>query len=398
MDRLFCFILIILHSLVFFSVLPAAGRSEDKQTARNSGFKDRAAPTETELRKIFSDHRIWSTTKGKQGKKADLSGADLRKANLKEAQLDSAILREANLNGVNLSKIDLRGADLRGASLRETDLSGARLNTAKLSDADLSRAVLIKADLRESDLTGADISGTDLSGAMLNDSNLTKVKFQPDIIPPIRDIAFAENLSKLKYNKSRQALTELREGFKAAGLRRQEREVTYAINHIQRKRLWRNQDSDVLNRIESVFYLVFFELTCAYGMSPGRLILILFGFIVVFTIPYYRSLSSDGEDGIWIIWIPDRVRKDIGAPEPVRLNGKGITVLKMALYFSVLSAFSIGWRELNVGNWISRLQKYEYSLRATGWVRMASGLQSLISVYLLALWVLTFFGRPFETL
>ena len=67
-----------------------------------------------------------------------------------------------------------------------------------------------------------------------------------------------------------------------------------------------------------------------------------------------------------------------------------------SLYFSVLSAFHLGWRELNVGTWISRMQPREYTLRATGWVRTVSGIQSLLSVYLLALWVLTYFGRPFE--
>ena len=30
------------------------------------------------------------------------------------------------------------------------------------------------------------------------------------------------------------------------------------------------------------------------------------------------------------------------------------------------------------------------------WVRVVSGVQSLLSVYLLALWVLTYFGRPFD--
>jgi hypothetical protein len=35
-------------------------------------------------------------------------------------------------------------------------------------------------------------------------------------------------------------------------------------------------------------------------------------------------------------------------------------------------------------------------LRATGWVRTVAGIQSLLSVYLLALWVLTYFGQPFE--
>ena len=68
----------------------------------------------------------------------------------------------------------------------------------------------------------------------------------------------------------------------------------------------------------------------------------------------------------------------------------------MGLYFSLLSAFHIGWRELSLGTWLSRVQPREYQLVATGWVRTVSGLQSIISVYLLALWILTYFGRPFE--
>jgi hypothetical protein len=44
------------------------------------------------------------------------------------------------------------------------------------------------------------------------------------------------------------------------------------------------------------------------------------------------------------------------------------------------------------------MQPREYTLRATGWARMVSGAQSLLSIYLLALSVLTYFGRPFEGL
>ena len=50
---------------------------------------------------------------------------------------------------------------------------------------------------------------------------------------------------------------------------------------------------------------------------------------------------------------------------------------RIALYFSFLSAFHLGWRELNVGTWIARVQQRNYTLSATGWVRSVSGLQSL---------------------
>jgi hypothetical protein len=55
---------------------------------------------------------------------------------------------------------------------------------------------------------------------------------------------------------------------------------------------------------------------------------------------------------------------------------RGLSVLLMGLYFSLLSAFSLGWRELNVGTWIARVQPREYVLRATGWVRTVAGIQS----------------------
>ncbi len=79
-----------------------------------------------------------------------------------------------------------------------------------------------------------------------------------------------------------------------------------------------------------------------------------------------------------------------------RLTPRGIAAFGQAFYFSVISAFHVGWRDLNVGSWIARMQPREYTLRAKGWVRVVSGIQSLISVYLIAMWALTYFGMPFE--
>ncbi len=84
------------------------------------------------------------------------------------------------------------------------------------------------------------------------------------------------------------------------------------------------------------------------------------------------------------------------AAEVSRFHRQGILIAFWhAFYFSVLSAFHIGWRDFNVGNWITRLQPTETILRPRGWVRVISGIQSLLSVYLLALWALVYFGRPF---
>jgi uncharacterized protein YjbI with pentapeptide repeats len=317
-----------------------------------------------------------------------------------------------------------------GASFPKAEFTGgAYFVEAKFTgDADFSEAKFPgMASFYRAEFTGeASFSGLDLSEADLSHANLSGVIFQPKKIPTIRNIAFAKNLSKMKYESSPQALTELREGFKNAGLRTQEREITYAIKYTQTTKLWSDleyslddlggldpttaslykkqdrkfvlKDRIIWRKLESLFNLIFFELTCAYGMKPGRpLIILFFAIIPLFSIPYsFVLMRPPKRDGIWKAWISDRVRKDLGSEEPVRLNLGFFSALRYGFYFSLISAFSIGWRELNVGNWITRIQWREYTLRASGWVRMVSGFQSLVSVYLLAMWVLTYFGRPFE--
>ncbi|HAU5473222.1 TPA: pentapeptide repeat-containing protein [Cronobacter sakazakii] len=95
-----------------------------------------------ELSKILDEHKVWVTSFGENGSKADLrganlSGADLRGANLCGADLCDADLRGANLCDANLCDANLRGANLRGANLRGADLRGANLCDADLCDANL---------------------------------------------------------------------------------------------------------------------------------------------------------------------------------------------------------------------------------------------------------------------
>ncbi|HAT2607092.1 TPA: pentapeptide repeat-containing protein, partial [Kluyvera intermedia] len=56
----------------------------------------------TELSRILEEHKVYVTSFGASGSKADLRGANLRGANL----------RDADLRGANLRDADLRGADL----------------------------------------------------------------------------------------------------------------------------------------------------------------------------------------------------------------------------------------------------------------------------------------------
>jgi hypothetical protein len=66
-------------------------------------------------------------------------------------------------------------------------------------------------------------------------------------------------------------------------------------------------------------------------------------------------------------------------------------MLFWALFFALMTAFNIEFRDINFGRWLRLLTGSEYDRKAKGWARTVAGRQSLFSVYLIALWVLTYF-------
>ncbi|WP_317473092.1 pentapeptide repeat-containing protein [Cronobacter sakazakii] len=90
-----------------------------------------------ELSKILDEHKVWVTSFGENGSKANLRGANLRGADLRGANLCGADLCGADLRGADLCDANLRDANLRGANLRGANLRGADLRGADLRGADL---------------------------------------------------------------------------------------------------------------------------------------------------------------------------------------------------------------------------------------------------------------------
>jgi uncharacterized protein YjbI with pentapeptide repeats len=395
-----------------------------RHTDPQAWLKSRGKPDDERVK------QAWLGSRGKPGdewvkicaaelQKEDLWYTNLQKANLYEADLRKADLRWADFRGADLRYAKLQNADLRCADLEGAFLFGANLEGARLWDANLQGACLDRANVHK-----ADLGGVSLQGAVYEPI--------PDKLPDYWTLTHPRNrLDTLVFRYSPAALMALRGAFKNGGMRTQERQLTYAIERTKRLQAW---DSS----FERGFRYIAFELTSDYGMSYERPLLILAVSIVVFSFVYMSAvLNIRGPAGIWMVWLPERVHQEGGEAAPVRVTSTfwfsppqswaarrwrrglrdgwsapptksqsarrwrrglrdGRNALLIGLYFSLLSAFSLGWRELNVGTWIARLQSREYILRPTGWVRTVAGIQSLLSVYLLALWVLTYFGRPFE--
>ncbi len=414
---------------------------------------------ESEFEAKLIKHKKWIDTDCKEGERAVLYGINLRGKSLRKINLQGAYLAGANFQDAILDDAKFQGADLASANFQDAKLNDAKfqgaylaganfqdaiLNNAKFQGAYMASANLERAHLRDANLEGADLKFANLNETYLYDANLKGVLFdiKPGRLPNIGAIAQAENLSQIKFWLSPHSLFELKAAFKKFGYQEQKKEIVYSIKHSElenvfphifrmnemawdnlkfNKKIMRAFETTYIHRdfgnkeqiisigtkIEKLFGLIFFGLTCKWGMAPGRPLFLIFIFICFFTIPYLFALKTRvkncsklpvnriRKDGIWRVWISERARKDLGSKEPELLDYRGFRALKVAFYFSVLSAFNIGWKDLNVGNWIARVQPREYRLQATGWVRSVSGIQSLISVYLLVFAFLSYFGHPF---
>jgi uncharacterized protein YjbI with pentapeptide repeats len=414
--------------------------------------------TETQVQQILIDHRAWlerwnsqdsprSTPENLKGRanfcnanlhrlklksanlrQANLQGADLSETELDDADLFAASLVDANLNlvqlrGATLDNADLRnanltaailadaklvGADLRGADLHLAKLQNAILQNAKLEGANLNQAGLEKAELRGANLRGADLSNAVVTEAILAFTDLSDANYSPVSKPPNLFVAGIRGLDTVAFRPGQEVgLIQLRELLQKGGHRELERQATYAIERGSTKYAiseWRNSWRLAL---EGIFRRVAFDWTTAYGMKPGRALMLIVA-VWLALIPIYawviwrQSYPARPRWGIYRVWPRERIEiTDDGPTLDMSARVERLCVPAPALfgwsaYFSLLSAFQLGFREFSVGTWIARAQPRSFSLDSSGWVRTISGIQSLVSLCLLALWVLTYFGRPFQ--
>ena len=334
------------------------------------------------------------------------------------AQLDRASFRASNIYLVSFSDVLARDVDFsesvmsklefERAALSESIFEMSKVQKSKFTKADLIRtnwkgSVLVDvdfsdADLRQADFSGAKLYNVNFLGANLQGLNLGASTFDP--VPgtlPKREVLESFQIDEnMKFDSrvgSPHGLIAIRDAKKEAGRVTEERQLTYAIESERTRRLF---DGTITDRIEASFRTFFFDFTTAYGMRPGRAIILLFALIPVFAVIYLFAIIAGKSPGIWRIWNKDAIILPSleNLKEPILLKSwRGIFP---AFQFSVASAFRIGWHELTVGSWLTALQLNDYSLAGTGWLRTVSGLQSLISVYLLAISLLTYFGRPFN--
>jgi uncharacterized protein YjbI with pentapeptide repeats len=421
--------------LVLLLAILAAATARAQEEECSCEKRQKWYPEPDELKRILTRHEDWLAGGSPDAARdrdraalcnAELDGADLSKRNLSLADLECANLNRADLSYTKLRNASLRRASLKGANLIWTDLSDAKMVLANLSgaqakyatfskadllQADLTKAtlegaILAKAklpdakaestDLRESDLSEAELDGTDIKDAMLSGATLKGTKYQPRQ-DPHRD--FLDNLHDLEtvtFDQDRQtSLVRLRDMLHDTGLRRLERDVTLALERGL---------AEQAGAAEFGLKTLLFDWTAEYGRDYTRPLTIALLLIPAFALVYLIPIAVRSRaGGIYRVYpreclVVQRDRADLTREARVeRVEARNLSSLWLALVFSLHSAFYVGFREVSAGSWITRLFPVEQVFRPLGWVRFASGVQALVTFYLITLAVLSYIGRPFAS-
>jgi len=73
-----------------------------------------------------------------------------------------------------------------------------------------------------------------------------------------------------------------------------------------------------------------------------------------------------------------------------------LRLFRIAMFFGLMNGFNIGFRDADIGRWLRLLPAREFEFRAVGWSRTFAGIQALLTLYLLSVWLLCFLGHPFD--
>jgi uncharacterized protein YjbI with pentapeptide repeats len=356
---------------------------------------------------------------------SELSGLDLAELSLESADLRFASLERVRLDGTRLADADLRcsrmsfvhgagdfsGAQLDGAWLIDANLDGAGFLYASLRLANLTQARLKNADLRRADLRQAVLHDADLDGANLGRANIALSDFRPLSAPRG---APPEGIDQVyPRGDDMGGLAALRKSLSDAGRLSDARRTTEVIE------VWKNHYALVaaaefslpartLANLQVWARDAAFGWTVRYGAAPGRALLLLVWFVLLFAALYALLLCTswnDGPRGLFRVVARDSLRPDRPLPSlsqdaevsrvPPELCYSVRSVVPPAIWFSVMSASRFGYGSVTLGSWLGAALFQEVDYRALGPLRALGGVQSLLSLFLLLMAVITLLGDPF---
>jgi uncharacterized protein YjbI with pentapeptide repeats len=319
--------------------------------------------------------------------KAKLTGMCLSGADFADAKLDTANLDSCDLAKASMLRASLRNVSLQGGKLDSADFTGACLKDAVLTNATLVGTVLDSAEMTGVLLKGAVMKDTNLSGTNLSGADLSGVLFEPKSFPSSALIGYAKHLALVKYTVDSAPIANLKKQLYEDGFRTASKQVNAAL---------RRKDENILEKI-------FFDWTCEYGSNYWKpLILLLKGFggfcVIYFALIALRVLQAyDSKPYLYLITDAKGLRKE-NEESPIlwRKSQNRLAMFWISFLFSIERTFRLGFKDFSPNHWLKMIMPPDFDIKSRGWVRFISTVQSIFSVYMIVLFLVSYFGRLFD--
>lgn len=376
-------------------------------------------PGQEQFNRIIASHENWLQN-AETGERANLCGADLREIELPEGE-------SLDLSGAILSSADLSGQDFSGATLNGANLCSAVFKGTLFNRVEANHAIFWHAQAAKSDFSNASLCGASFSGAKLNSTNfwnanlrsatlkavevnetrfthanLSNVRYEPLKGLPEPYLGTISGLTQMHAKSYPRGLTQLRHVAILSGNREQERELSASIARLKAlEKLPLEKPSDVFQAASSLLFVAFVGMPTNWGLSLWIPFVLLVSSFLGFGLIYYRHIRASG-GRIVIVRPGGRIISRDGrlalSESSELIPADGILRRKAAKYailYSLQTTFFFVTDSLKVSNWVNRLNPDEERVAGIGGMRTLGGIQSVFSLYLIALLIAVGLGDLF---
>ena len=333
-----------------------------------------------------------------------LSGAIFSGANLKSANFRKAMLQGASFCGADMSGDDFSGAVMAGAELWRIKAEETQFVHGDLRNTGMAGAELRNANFWGADLTQAVLRPVRVEGTQFTNANFMGATYDPISGFPNPFLGDAKNIGSLSTESFPTGLLQLRSMAIASGQGSIVREVSALIARTDLTSKWnRSHGEGQVDAIVAGIEMIFVGAPTSWGQKPSLPIAILILAMLVFA-GLYAVLIRHYEGLFFRLQPKDAITI---APEGVGLQAEPIitelrpstttSLIVYSLLISVQMTFFFASDAIRASNWVNRINPSEETIVALGRARVLGGLQSLLSIYLLAVWVAVAFGGYFRT-